>query len=45
MAAHLGIERAIELGAQQIELRMDSLLVLSQLQGLWKVKNADMREL
>lgn len=39
-----GIRRAIELGASEIELRMDSLLVVEQLSGRYKVKNQDLRE-
>jgi ribonuclease HI len=45
MGALLGIRRAIELGAVEIELRMDSLLVIEQLSGNYRVKNPDLKEL
>lgn len=38
-----GIKRALELKADQIELYMDSKLVVSQLSGEWKIKNDDLR--
>ena len=38
-----GIRRAIELGATEIELKMDSELVVSQLRGEYKVKNPDLK--
>lgn len=37
--AYLGIKRAIELGATEVELRADSKLVIEQLSGNYKVKN------
>lgn len=41
----LGIEMAAELGASQLRLIGDSELVVKQVRGEYKVKNADMREL
>lgn len=41
--ALLGIKRAIELGATDIELRMDSKLVIEQLSGNYKVKNPGLK--
>jgi ribonuclease HI len=41
----LGIERAAVLGASELELLGDSELVVKQVKGEYKVKNAAMREL
>ena len=41
----LGIERAAELGASELELVGDSELVVKQVKGEYKVKDATMREL
>ncbi len=41
-AVYLGLERAQELGAKVIDFRMDSLLVVNQMNGLWKIKNPDL---
>ncbi len=43
--ALLGIERAIALGATEIELRADSKLVIEQLKGNYKVKNPGLKEI
>ncbi len=40
-----GIESAAALGASELELRGDSELVVRQVEGRYKVKNPDMREL
>ena len=40
-----GLRRAKELGARRVRVRADSLLVVNQQKGLWKVKNADLRPL
>ncbi|MDD2565412.1 MAG: ribonuclease HI family protein [Candidatus Gracilibacteria bacterium] len=40
-----GIERGIELGAKEIELYMDSQLVINQLSGIFKVKNKELAEI
>jgi ribonuclease HI len=37
--------RARELGARRVRVRADSLLVVNQQKGLWKVKNAALRPL
>lgn len=39
------IKRARELGATQVELCMDSKLVIEQLSGNWKIKNEYLRQL
>lgn len=44
-AALLGIKRAIELGAMTIELRADSLLVIEQLSGNYRIRNIQLREI
>jgi len=41
----LGIERARELGANELELVGDSELIVKQVKGEYKVKDATMREL
>ena len=40
-----GLRRARELGARRVRMRADSLLVVNQQKGLWKVKNAGLRPL
>jgi ribonuclease H / adenosylcobalamin/alpha-ribazole phosphatase len=40
-----GLRRAMELGACRVRVRADSLLVVNQQKGLWKVKNAALRPL
>src|SRR5215217_4148938 len=40
-----GLRRAKELGARRVRVRADSLLVVNQQKGLWKVRNADLRPL
>ena len=44
-AAFLGITRAIELGATEIELRADSQLVIEQLSGNYKIKNPELKKI
>ncbi len=44
-AALLGITRAIELGATDIELRADSKLVIEQLAGRYKIKNIELKKI
>lgn len=41
-AAILGLKRAVELGAQSVELIADSELLIRQCTGIYKVKNADL---
>jgi ribonuclease HI len=41
----LGIERAVELGAGEVELIGDSELIVRQVKGEYKVKDAALREL
>jgi probable phosphoglycerate mutase len=38
-----GLEAAIDLGADDVEVRMDSKLVVEQMSGRWKVKHPDMQ--
>jgi ribonuclease HI len=40
-----GLERARVLGAHRVRIRADSLLVVNQQKGLWKVKSAALRTL
>lgn len=40
-----GLRAAIELGAAEIEVRMDSKLVVEQMSGRWQIKNAGLRPL
>jgi ribonuclease H / adenosylcobalamin/alpha-ribazole phosphatase len=40
-----GLEQARALGARRVRVRADSLLVVNQQKGLWKVRNAALREL
>jgi ribonuclease HI len=44
-AALLGITRAIEIGATEIELRADSELMIEQLSGRYKIKNPVLKKL
>ena len=41
-AVYLGLERAQELGVRVIDFRMDSQLVASQMNGLYKIKHPDL---
>lgn len=41
-ALKLGLERALKEGAREIEVYMDSLLVVNQMKGIFKVKNRDL---
>jgi ribonuclease HI/ADP-ribose pyrophosphatase YjhB (NUDIX family) len=41
-AVFLGLERAKELGSDIVEFRLDSLLVVNQLNGVYKIKNRDL---
>ncbi|WP_291314201.1 bifunctional RNase H/acid phosphatase [Corynebacterium sp. UBA2622] len=40
-----GLEAAAELGATEVEVYMDSKLVIEQMAGRWKIKHPDMRTL
>ena len=40
-----GLEQALALGARRVRVRADSLLVVNQQKGLWKVKNPALRVL
>ncbi len=41
-ALYLALEKALELGATTLDMRLDSLLVVNQMNGLYKIKNADL---
>jgi mutator protein MutT len=38
----LGLEKALEMGAKTVDFRLDSLLVVNQLNGIYKIKNRDL---
>lgn len=40
-----GIQRGIELGAIEINLYMDSLLIVNQLNGKWQIKDANLKKI
>lgn len=41
-AVKIALEKALELGAQRVQFRMDSLLVVNQLNGVYQIKNRDL---
>ena len=43
--AYYGLKRAIELGADEVAMFLDSELVVNQLSGRWKIKDAGLREI
>ena len=38
----LALEKALEMGARVVELRLDSLLVVNQMNGIYKIKNREL---
>ena len=42
-AVYLALEQALELGANEVSLHMDSQLVANQMNGIYRVKNADLK--
>ncbi len=42
-ALKLGLQDAKSLGASRVQVYMDSLLIVNQMKGLYKIKNADLR--
>jgi ribonuclease H / adenosylcobalamin/alpha-ribazole phosphatase len=40
-----GLEAAVELGAAEVDVRMDSKLVIEQMSGRWRVKHANLQPL
>lgn len=38
----LGLERALELGYAQVDFRLDSMLVVNQMKGVYKIKNREL---
>lgn len=38
----LGLEKALEMGAKTVDFRIDSLLVVNQMNGMYKIKNRDL---
>ena len=45
MGVILALEKALALGAVEVELILDSLLIVEQLSGRWKVKHAGLKPL
>jgi ribonuclease HI/pterin-4a-carbinolamine dehydratase len=41
-ALKLGLEEALKLGAHEIDIYMDSLLVVNQMKGIFKIRNRDL---
>jgi len=41
----IGLERCISMGIKHIDVEGDSLLVVSQVSGKWKIKNDNLREI
>jgi ribonuclease HI/pterin-4a-carbinolamine dehydratase len=41
-ALKLGLEAALKMGARQVDAYMDSLLVVNQMRGIFKIKNRDL---
>ncbi|MBI2772930.1 MAG: ribonuclease HI family protein [Chloroflexi bacterium] len=41
----LGLEEALILGIDEVDVRMDSLLVIRQMEGVWRVKHPGLRPL
>lgn len=41
-AVYLGLEKALELGASVVDFRLDSLLVVNQMNGIYKIKNTEL---
>lgn len=41
-AVYLALQKALELGTLVVDFRMDSLLVVNQMNGVYKIKNADL---
>lgn len=44
-AVILGLQRALELGGREVDVYMDSQLVVRQMEGVYKVRNAQLRPL
>ena len=38
----LGLEKALEMGARAVDFRIDSLLVVNQMKGMYKIKNREL---
>ncbi|MBW7954315.1 ribonuclease HI family protein [Candidatus Gracilibacteria bacterium] len=45
IGCYLGIKRAIELGATEVDYFADSKLVIEQLSGRWKIKKEELKKL
>ncbi|HET8569478.1 MAG TPA: ribonuclease HI family protein [Candidatus Limnocylindria bacterium] len=41
----VGLEEAQRLGVDDLEVRMDSLLVVQQMRGLWRIRHANLKPL
>jgi len=44
-AALLGVQKAVELGATEIEILLDSKLVVEQVAGRWKIKDLELKKI
>lgn len=42
-ALYLAVEKALEMGATVLDMRLDSLLVVNQMNGIYSIKNAELR--
>ena len=45
MGVILALEKAVELGAREVELVLDSMLIVEQLSGHWKIKHPAIKPL
>ena len=45
MGVLLALEKAVELGAREVELVLDSMLIVEQLSGRWKIKHPGIKPL
>ncbi len=45
VAAGLGLKKALDLGATEVEIFLDSKLVVEQLNGRWKIKDLELKKL
>lgn len=41
-AVYLGLQKAAELGARTVDFRVDSMLVVNQMKGVYKIRNRDL---
>ena len=41
----IGLEEALRRGIDELDVRMDSLLVVQQMKGIWKIKHPGLRQI